>query len=370
MSEHHSVRRLAVTGLVSLLFFTAIGGFWALFGIWLFLRLPGGTQAKPVLVDIAAGMNAMAISDRLHADGIISDPQAFYWLCRYRSAASRIQAGEYAFTAPLTPDQVLQKLVQGKVVLHRVTLPEGSTIGDVAILLERAGLAGEAEISSLARDRAFIQSLGLDHPSLEGYLFPETYHYPRNQSPRAILKSMVQQFRDHFSDEMARRAGEKRLSVHEVVILASMVEKEAAVDEERPLVAAVFLNRLRRDMPLQSDPTAVYDLEGFSGPVLAAHLKRQSPYNTYQIRGLPVGPICNPGIRSLEAVLYPAGVPYLYFVSNLDGTHRFSTTLSEHQDAVSQYREKRRNALENGGKLDGNEDAGGNMPHREPGSKP
>lgn len=370
MSEHHSVRRLAVLGMVSTLFLITVVAFWAVFGFWLFLRLPGSPQAKPVLVDIAAGMNAMAISDRLHAEGVVSDPQAFYWLCRYRSAANRIQAGEYAFAAPLTPDRVLNKLVQGKVVLHPVTLPEGSTVRDVASLLGRAGLADEAEVASLARDRAFIQTLGLDHPSLEGYLFPETYHYPRNQGARTILRSMVQQFRDRFSEEMIRRAGERKLSVHEVVILASMVEKEAAVDDERPLIAAVFLNRVHRGMPLQSDPTAVYDLEGFSGPVLASHLKRQSPYNTYLIKGLPIGPICNPGIRSLEAVLYPAGVPYLYFVSNLDGTHRFSTTLSEHQDAVSQYREKRKNALENGGKLDGNEDAGGSRPQREPGSKP
>ena len=336
-------------GWLGLLFFSAVCAFWASFGIWLFLRLPAGPAAKPVQVDIEAGMSAPAIADRLHAEGVVSDPQAFYWLCRFRAAANRIQAGEYLFSAPMTPDQVIEKLVQGRVLLHRITLPEGSTVRDVAGLLERAGLAREAEIAALARDPAFIRSLGLELSSLEGYLFPETYHYPRNQNPRIILKSMVRQFRERFSEAMVRRAGEKGLSVHEVVILASMVEKEAAVDEERSLVAAVFLNRLRRNMPLQSDPTAVYDLEGFSGPVLAAHLKRDSPYNTYRVRGLPVGPICNPGIRSLEAVLHPADVPYLYFVSNLDGTHRFSTTLSEHQEAVSRFREKSRNERENDG---------------------
>lgn len=357
-------------GLVSLLFFTALAGFWASFGVWLFLRLPGSSQLKAVRVEIAPGMNALAISDLLHAEGVVSDPQAFYWLCRYRSAAHRIQAGEYGFSAPLTPDGVLQKLVQGKVLLHRVTLPEGSTVRDVANLLERAGLAREEEILALARDRAFIRSLGLDHGSLEGYLFPETYHYSRNQDPRNILKSMVHQFRERFSDERVRRAGERGLSLHEVVILASMVEKEAAVDEERPLVAAVFLNRLRRGMPLQSDPTAVYDLEDFSGPVLAAHLKRESPYNTYRIKGLPIGPICNPGLRSLEAVLQPADVPYLYFVSNLDGTHRFSATLTEHEDAVSRFREKRKNAQENGGNPNGRKDPSGDGLNRESGSKP
>jgi UPF0755 protein len=359
MSEHDSVRRLAAMGLASVLFFMAMGGFWAALGVWLFLRLPGSAEVRTVRVDITPGMSALAIADRLHGVGAVSDPHAFYWLCRYRSAANRIQAGEYEFSAPLTPDQVLNKLVQGKVVLHRVTLLEGSTIRDVASLLDQAGLARESEISSLARDADFIQSLGMAHPSLEGYLFPETYHHPRHQSARNILRAMVQQFRQHFTEEMAQRGRELGMSVHQVVILASMVEKEAAVDEERPLVAAVFLNRLQKGMPLQSDPTAVYDMEDFSGPILSGHLKRQSPYNTYQVRGLPIGPICNPGLRSLEAVLRPARVPYLYFVSNLDGTHRFSSTLSEHQEAVSQYREKSRKPPGNG---EGSSAAAGSNP--------
>jgi UPF0755 protein len=347
MSDNGSVRRLVFLALCSLTAFILIGGFLAAFGVWLFLRLPGGTSVKATVIEIPPGTNAMAISNLLHTEGVISDPQAFFWLCRFRSASSRLQAGEYAFSTPMTPDQVLDKLVRGRVVLHRVTIPEGSTIRDIARLLEEAGLAREAEVNSLARDRSFIESLGMEHPSLEGYLFPETYHYSRNQSARTILRGMVQQFRDRFREVMNRSASEVRLSVHEGVILASIVEKEAAVDEERPLVAAVFLNRLSRNMPLQSDPTAVYDMDDFSGPIMAAHLKRPSPYNTYRIKGLPVGPICNPGARSLEAVLHPASVPYLYFVSNHDGTHRFSSTLSEHQEAVSQYREKTRKAAGN-----------------------
>ncbi len=347
MSETGSVRRLVLLAMSSLTVFTLIGGFLAVFGVWLFLRLPGGTPIEPTVIEIPAGTNAMAISNLLHAKGVISDPQAFFWLCRFRSASSRLQAGEYAFSTPMTPDQVLEKLIRGRVVLHRVTIPEGSTIRDISRLLEEAGLARAAEINSLAHDNAFIESLGMKLPSLEGYLFPETYHFPRSQSARTILKGMVQQFRERFTDEMNRRASEVRMSLHEAVILASIVEREAAVDEERPLVAAVFLNRLSRNMPLQSDPTAVYDMEDFSGPITAAHLKRQSPYNTYQIKGLPVGPICNPGMRSLESVLHPASVPYLYFVSNHDGTHLFSSTLSEHQEAVSLYREKVRKAAEN-----------------------
>ncbi len=358
MNQFGSVRRVALMALASLAVFILIGGFWAVFSVWLFLRTPGSTQVKSTVIEIAPGTNAMAISNRLHSEGIVSDPQAFYWLCRIRSVSSRMQAGEYAFSAPMTPDQVLDKLIHGRVVLHRITIPEGSTVREIAGLFEDTELAKRAEIISLAHDHSFIESLGMEHQSLEGYLFPETYYHPKHQNVRTILRKMVQQFRESFTEEMSRRASEMRLSVHQVVILASMVEKEAAVDEERPLVAAVFLNRLRRNMPLQSDPTAVYDMEDFSGPIMAAHLRRQSPYNTYQIKGLPIGPICNPGIRSLEAVLHPADVPYVYFVSNGDGTHRFSSTLREHQEAVSQYREKAGKTGEN--ELHPN---GGSMPN-------
>lgn len=355
MNEGGSVRRLVGLGLGGFATVALIVAFLAAFEVWLFLRLPVSPHPKSTPVDIPPGTSAMSVANQLQAEGIIADAQAFYWLCRYRAAAHRIRAGEYAFPFPMTPDQVLDKLVQGKVVLHRVTLPEGSTIRDIARSLDREGLGRDADVSDLARDRAFIQSLGLDHITLEGYLFPETYHYPKNESAGAILKSMVYQFRRQFTEEMRRRAFEVGLSVHEVVILASIVEKEAAVDTERPLIAAVFLNRLRRGMPLQSDPTAVYDLPDFSGPIQPAHLKRQSPYNTYLIKGLPLGPICNPGARSLQAVLFPADVPFLYFVSNHDGTHQFSNTLSEHQQAISRSRGKSKKSTEDEGSSAGNE---------------
>jgi UPF0755 protein len=344
MSETQNQSKLVGLWLVGLWALLSIGAFFAAFESWLFLRLPGSDRFQTITVEIAPGTNAMSVATQLHAEGVIADPPAFYWLCRIRGKAQRLQAGEYAFAVPMTPDQVLEKLVEGKVLLHRITLPEGSTLRDVAKALGSESLVQEADVWNLVHDRAFIQSLGLDLPSLEGYLFPETYHFSKNLNAGTILKSMVHQFKQHFTDKMAQQASEMRMSMHQVVILASMVEKETAVESERPLVAAVFLNRLRRDMRLQSDPTAVYDLEGFSGPVRPDHLKRQSPYNTYQIKGLPAGPICNPGLRSLQAVLQSATVPYLYFVSNNDGTHRFSTTIEEHQQAVSHYREKVRKA--------------------------
>jgi UPF0755 protein len=223
---------------------------------------------------------------------------------------------------------------------HRVTFPEGSTIWDVGRILEKHGLARQAGIVDLARDEEFISSLGLEFPSLEGYLFPNTYFFRASHNETLILQTMVEQFRRHFRDSWKERAKELGFTVHEVVVLASLVESEAKVDSERPLIAAVFLNRLKKDMFLQCDPTAVYDLPDFCGPVTKEHLKRQTPYNTYQKKGLPMGPICNPGAKSLEAVLYPKEVPYLYFVSKNDGTHQFSETLSDHHRAVRNYRKK------------------------------
>lgn len=329
---------LTGVGLAALASALLIG--FALFHAWLFLRLPGGGDRTMIVVDIPPRSSAMSISHLLQEKRLISDAQKFYALCRYRKAANRLRAGEYGFLSPTTPDVILEKLIQGKVLLHRVTFPEGSTLVDIANALEEHALGSAREIARAARDPQLLQSLGITGPSLEGYLFPETYHFPKSQEPQVLLRAMVQQFRQHFPEAWVRRSEEIGMSVQDVVTLASIVEKEAVVDIERALIASVFHNRLRRSMPLQSDPTSVYDLEGFSGPVTSAHLKRPSPYNTYLIKGLPPGPICNPGRKSLEAVLYPETTSYLYFVSNLDGTHRFSTTSAEHQQAVGQYREK------------------------------
>jgi UPF0755 protein len=315
-----------------------------LFQAWLFLRLPGGSERAMIVVEVPPRTSAMSIAQLLQEKRLISDAQKFYLLCRYRKAASRLRAGEYGFLSPTTPDQVLEKLIQGKVLLHRVTFPEGATVWDVARALEEQGLGSARDITRFAHDPELMRSLGINGPNLEGYLFPETYYFPKSQDAQTLLRAMVQQFRQQFPEAWLKRADEIGMRVQDAVTLASIVEKEAAVDSERTLIASVFHNRLKKNMPLQSDPTSVYDLPGFSGPVTSAHLKRQSPYNTYLIKGLPVGPICNPGRKSLEAVLYPETTSYFYFVSNLDGTHRFSATNAEHQQAVGQYREKVRAA--------------------------
>jgi UPF0755 protein len=326
--------------LVMVTFLTAVVAGGVLFEFWLFLHKPGNPAVAERLVMINSGMGAVAIGRALEAAGVVADARKFHWLCVWRRAGSRLRAGEYAFAAFLTPGQVLDRLMRGDVVKYRVTLPEGIDVRGVARLLGATGLVKEEEILRLGRDAEYARGLGLLAVSLEGYLFPETYHFQRTQTGREMLEAMVKQFWLHFPEGWQTRARELGFNVNEIVTLASIVEKEAQLDGERPIIAAVFANRLRQGMPLQADPTAVYDLPGFAGPITPLHLLRESAYNTYRNLGLPPGPICNPGAKSIHAVLYPADVPYLYFVSNADGTHLFSETLTEHNAAVRNYRRR------------------------------
>ncbi len=308
------------------------------FSIWLFSMVPAGSGGRVKIIEIHPGMSGIGIAELLQKEGIVRDREKFYLLCRIRQASPHLQAGEYEFLSLSTPNQIIDQLVSGRVYIRRVTFPEGLTLREVAVIFEDTGFMPQEEFLALVNDETVVQSLGIDAPSLEGYLFPDTYHFNKSTTAMSLLKTMVRQFRENLPARWEERAGELGLTFHELVILASVVEKEAAVDTERPLVSAVFHNRLRMGMPLQSDPTAVYDLEDFSGPVRPEHLRRPSPYNTYLNRGLPAGPICNPGKRSIQATLYPADVDYLYFVSNNDGTHHFSRTFQEHSRAVARYR--------------------------------
>lgn len=326
--------------LLLLLAATLAGG--GLFRFWIFLHQPGSARIESKVVTIQPGMHFREIARLLYSQGLISEPVLFRVLGRFRKSDHNLKAGEYRLTTMMTPDQVLTKLRTGQVVVYQVTFPEGSTLQDVARALEEAKLVSEQKALALMRNQDFVHSLGLDGTTLEGYLFPDTYHFVRSQKPEAILRAMVRQFHLQVDPLWRRRTQPENSDMHlqDVVILASLVEKEAAVASERPTIAAVFLNRLKLGMKLQSDPTTVYDLEGFSGPIKPIHLKRKSPYNTYIHKGLPAGPICNPGASSIAAVLHAADVPYLFFVSNLDGTHTFSKTYSEHLKAVNEYRRK------------------------------
>lgn len=314
----------------------------AVFHFWLFTRLPGSPSREIRQLTIQPGMSGPRVAQLLYDHGVVANAQEFYLLCWLRRSLGKLQAGEYAFMPLSAPDQILDQIIHGRVIVCSATLPEGATIRDMAKVLAQRGIIPEAEFIKLATDRESIGALGLDVPTLEGYLFPETYTFSRPINGAQIVKAMVRQFWRHLPPDWRQRAEELGYSLNDIVILASIVEKEAVIDSERSIIAAVFYNRLKLNMPLQSDPTAVYDLPDFTGPVTAAQLKRQSPYNTYLKKGLPVGPICNPGAKSLRAAFYPEDVRYIYFVSNNDGSHYFSETLSEHHKAVTRYQEKRK----------------------------
>jgi UPF0755 protein len=320
------------------------------FQFWLFLRLPAKHVLEKKQFFIPPKTGAYGVAKLLESQGVIRDARAFYLLGWWKNEIHHLQAGEYAFSTLWGPEQVLDQIVNGRVVIHVVTLPEGSTLWEVARILDEKDLAPQNEIIEIAGNAEFARSLDVKGAmGLEGYLFPDTYQFKKPVSSASIAATMVRRFWQRLPQEWRERAKELGMSLHEIVILASIIEKEAKVDPERPIIAAVFYNRLKINMPLQSDPTAVYDIPGFSGPVTAAHLTRRSPYNTYLIRGLPPGPICSPGAKSIRAALYPEKVPYLYFVSNNDGTHHFSATPEEHRNAVSHYYELKKKAAEEKG---------------------
>jgi UPF0755 protein len=259
-----------------------------------------------------------------------------------KNARSHIRAGEYEFNTSLTPSALIDKLVHGEIKIHEVTIREDLSLREIAAILDREKLINKDDFFELASDKDFLESLNIKADSVEGYLFPETYNLDRSMSTRQIMRIMVSEFRKKVTPEMVKKAEKLGFNVNQFVTFASIVGKESGNQPEKPTISAVFHNRLKKRMPLQSDPTAVYDLKDFSGKIMRSHLKRNSPYNTYKISGLPPGPIANPGIDSLKATLNPAQVNYLYFVSKKDGTHQFSSSLDMHNQATKQYRNIKR----------------------------
>jgi UPF0755 protein len=243
----------------------------------------------------------------------------------------------------MSPLNILNILKKGAIITHPYTIPEGFTARQIGELYDKKGLLNMHEFLEAAGDSDIAGHYGISGPGLEGYLYPDTYQFGLGLSPKAVINVMVKRFQEVI-DPFRARAKELGMTIEEVVILASIVEKETGRAEERPLIASVFLNRLKKRMRLESDPTVIYGLNGFNGNLTKKDLTAYTPYNTYVIPGLPPGPIANPGMEAIRAVLYPAESDYLYFVSKNDGTHHFSKTLSEHNRAVEIYQKKRRKA--------------------------
>ncbi len=290
-----------------------------------------------VLVDIPTGSSFFEVTETLNRAGLIKHRIFFYSLAVIKNARRHICAGEYEINTLLTPSAMINKLMRGEVKEHKVLIPEDLSMQEIATRLDNEKLINKEMFFELARDKEFLESLNIKAESIEGYLFPDTYYFNRSMNTRKIMKIMASQFWKKVTPEMIKKAQGLGFNTHQFVTFASIIGKESGNDAEKPLISAVFRNRLKKRMPLQSDPTAVYDLDSFNGKVLRSHLRRNSPYNTYVIRGLPPGPIANPGVASLQATLNPAPVNYLYFVSKKDGSHFFSASLNEHNQAVYRY---------------------------------
>lgn len=323
---------LAVIGIVTVL---VAGGAAAQ---WLLAPAVDPASEPPMrAVEIPEGAPLQQVAGLLRDKGLIRTRAGFVLLAKLTGADRRVKPGEYAFHAGMPPADILDDLEQGRVLLHQVTIPEGFTIAQIAARLAAQGLVDEALFLGLTKDQAFIRELNLAVPTLEGYLFPTTYHFAKHADPKEIIRTMVAFTLKALTPELRARAEDLGMSVHDVLTLASVIEKETGVPSERALISAVFHNRLRREIPLQSDPTVIYALEAFDGNLRRHDLAVESPYNTYRVKGLPPGPIANPGVESITAALHPADAAYLYFVSRNDGTHHFSSTLAEHNKAVDKY---------------------------------
>jgi peptidoglycan lytic transglycosylase G len=311
--------------------------------VWLAHALSpvAGPDAAEVAFEVEPGDTLVRVATRLQGAGLVRDARIAEWWARLRGLAPRLRAGEYGLSPAMSPERIFEQIASGQVLTHPVVVPEGFTMAQIAERLAAEGLADAHAFTAVCTDPEFARELSLPGPTLEGYLFPETYRLPRRLDPREIARAMVAQFFEAWRP-LAPEAERRGLTLREVVTLASIVEKETGAPDERPLIASVFANRLARGMRLESDPTTIYGIPDFDGNLRRSDLESESnPYNTYRIAGLPPGPIANPGLASLRAVVEPAESQYLYFVSRNDGTHVFSRSYSEHLAAVNRHQRRR-----------------------------
>lgn len=331
------IRRMALFLLLCLL---TLSGWLALYS----LQSGPGQEAKYAIVTIPPGSGLKQIARILAESGLIDEDVRFLLLAKFLGLAERLPAGEFRLPLGKRPGDVLRQLATAKPVQYAVTIPEGLRIEEVADIFAAGSWCDRERFIDLAHDPEFIKSLGLKSVhSLEGYLYPDTYLLTRKlQDTKSLITMQVNRFIEVWS--ALGNDPDQSMSRHELVTLASVVEKETGTSGERPMIAGVFLNRLKTGMRLQSDPTVIYGLKDFSGNLTKADLKKDHPYNTYVVPALPAGPICNPGQKAMEAVLRPAATDFFYFVSRNNGSHQFSKNLSEHNQAVQEYQRRKKSS--------------------------
>jgi UPF0755 protein len=312
--------------------------FVTLQGWWVLVPTPA-VQSAPQVVDVPSHQGAFQVARALERAGVIRSPLGFVLVSALRGSARSLKPGEYEIPQNATTLIILSLLEAGKVRKHAVVFLEGATVQQLARLLDAEHLTSADEILRLSRDPGFLRSLGIQAESLEGYLFPDTYQFIKGMALEEMLARMVERLREQVTPDILARAEARGLTFHQLLTLASIIEKEAVAPQERRLISAVFWNRLRRGMPLQADPTVQYAVGKERRALTRGDLQANSPFNTYRFAGLPPGPIASPGKPAILAALDPAQVKYLYFVSTGDDRrHHFSTTLEEHNSAVARYR--------------------------------
>jgi len=303
------------------------------------LFIPSYTAYTPIEVEIPEGASFRQAMEILQKNGLIRDKNIFIIIGRITGSDRRIRAGYYGFLGYMSPYQVFKRFIEGRIIEFDITVNEGDSLREIREKLATKGIVSKEAFDRLSTDMSFMTSLNINAPSLEGYLYPDTYRFPKGAKATNVLKTMVDRLRKEYDDHIRKRMAELGWDENEMLTLASIIEREAVTDKERPIISAVYHNRLRLGMPLQADPTAVYGIKSYREKIYKKDLRRKTSYNTYIIKGLPPGPIASPSIESIRAALWPAELPYLYFVSKNDGTHVFSKTLKEHERAIKSIRQ-------------------------------
>ena len=306
---------------------------------------PASDDSHATIFEVQPGMTLKQVAVELSSLGLILSPSAFQAIAYIQDKETQVMVGEYSLSPAMLPTEIILRITSGKTVPHPVTIPEGFRITEIAALLHKHGLADPDVFIRHTQDKDLIRSLDVPTDSLEGYLFPETYHFSKFTPEIKIIRKMIDTFKEQTSKtQLLQIAKESSLSWHQIITLASLIEKETGLNSERKMISSVFHNRLRKNMRLQTDPTVIYAIEKFDGNIRKRDLKIDSPYNTYRYKGLPPGPIASPGIKSIIAAISPVESDRLYFVSRKNGSHYFSSTLTEHNQAVQKYQLRRSNS--------------------------
>ena len=334
-----------------LLFLIATAALTVVIHLYIALLIPPSNEKVWKEVQVTEGMNFKAIAGTLQKEGIIRYRVYFEIIGRLQGFSRNVHVGYYGFHTHMSLWEVLENLRKGRIIEYELVVPEGYNLYQIGWTLSGTPLISEPhEFIDLVKNKQYVHSLGIEADTLEGYLFPDTYYLPKGIKLEDIPKKMVQRYKVVFSDSKRKRAEELGFTEQQIITLASIVEKEAKVDSERKLISAVYHNRLKQGMKLQADPTAVYGTKAWITTVTSEDLKRRSPYNTYLHKGLPPGPIANPGEGAILAALYPENVDYLFFVAQGDGSHFFSKDFGSHEKAIGRYKSNKRMAKQQGKK--------------------